>query len=235
MIGFPFFYLIFVSLIFELKSKGVISVALSPLFWLASIFWISTGVGLRKMRQWSWYTFGAAQVFITYLNALNLVSYSDSEFKGYAFMLTLAIQFAVYRVVQGEIRVPYLFPRLAWWESGIAGMHHLKVEIFHSRSPSGVSMTQLLDINNRGCFLKSPLDFESFEKVKIRLAGYGQEVDLPGLIVWNAKSTVTHPKGIGIKFYDLNRTRRRKVRVISKRFEREKAKNESNKLPTPSA
>jgi hypothetical protein len=235
MIGFPVFYLIFASLIFELKSKGIVAVALSPLFWFASLFWIFTGFGLQRMRQWSWYTFGAAQVFITYLNALNLVSYSESHFKGYAFILTLVIQFFVFRVVQGELRVPFLFPRIQWWESGIAGMHHLSVEISHSKSPSGVSTVQLLDISNKGCYLKSPLDFEPFERVKIKVIGYGQEVDVPGQIVWNAKSTVTHPKGIGVKFYDLNRKRRRQVKIISKRFEREKDKNEGSRLPFKSA
>jgi hypothetical protein len=218
-----------------LHSKGIISVVLSPLFYIASIFWIFTGFGLQTMKQWSWYTFNAAQVFITYLNALNLVSYSESHFKGYAFILTLLIQFFVFRVVQGEIRVPYLFPRLSWWESGIAGMHHLPAEIFHSKSPTGASLTQLLDITNRGCFLKSPIDYEPFERVRILLKGYGQEVNLPGEIVWNAKSTVTHPKGIGIRFYSLDRKRRRKVRIISKRFAREKAKNEVQGLPSQSA
>ena len=235
MLGFPVFYLIFAALIFELKSKGVLSVALSPLFYLASIFWIVTGIGLQSMKQWSWYTFGAAQVFITYVNALNLVNYSESEYKGYAFILTLVIQFFIYRVVQSELRVPFLFPRLRWWESGIAGMHRLDAEIYHSRSASGSSMTQLLDISAKGCFLKSPIDFEHFEKVLIRLHAYGQEVDVPGQIVWNAKSTVTHPKGIGIRFYDLNRTRRRKVKIIYRRFEREKEKNEAARLPSASA
>ena len=235
MLGFPVFYLIFVALIFELKSKGVLAVALSPLFYLASLFWIVTGVGLQRMKHWAWYTFAVAQFLIAYLNALNLVIYSESEYKGYAFVLTLTIQFLVYRAVEGELRVPFLFPRLRWWESGIAGMHHLSAEIYHSRSPSGSSLTQLLDISGKGCFLKSPIDFEPFEKIKVKVSGYGQEVDIPGQIVWNAKSTVTHPKGIGIRFYDLNRTRRRKVKIISKRFEREKEKNEVSKLPTPSA
>jgi Tfp pilus assembly protein PilZ len=234
MLGFPVFYLVYVALIFELKSKGVLSVALSPLFYITSILWFFTGIGLQRMKHWSWYTFAAAQLVLAYLNAFNLVTYSESEFKGYVFILSLGIQFMVYRVVEGELRVPFLFPRLRWWESGIAGMHHLSVEIHHSRSPSGSSITQLLDVSNKGCFLKSPIDFEPFEKIKIKLVGYGQEVDVPGQIVWTARSTVTHPKGIGIRFSNLNRKKRRKVKLISKRFEREKAKNEIG-IPTPSA
>ena len=222
MVGFPLFYLIFVSFIFDLSSKGIISVALSPLFYLASIFWIVTGVGLRQMKQWAWYTFGAAQFFSIYLNALNLVHYSDSNFKGSAFILTLLIQFFIYLAVDRELRVPFLFPKLKWWASGLAGMHHMQVEIFHSKSPTGISPGQMLDVSAKGCFIKSPLDFEPMEKIKMKLDGYGQAVEVPGIIVWNARSTVTHPKGIGIKFLDLDRKKRRKIRVISKRFLNEK-------------
>ncbi len=230
MIAFPVVYLVFATLIFELKSKGVVSIALSPLFYLSCIFWIVTGIGIRKMKQWSWYTFGAAQFFSTYLNALNLANYSESEFKGYAFAFTIIVQFYLYFVVEGEIRVPFLFPNLKWWESGIAGMHHIPVEVQHTRSATGSSTVQLLDMNMKGCFLKSPLDFQPFEKVTIRMNAYGQSVDIPGVIVWNAKSAVTHPKGIGVQFVDLNRNRKRKVKVISKRFTKEK---DSDNVSTP--
>lgn len=225
MVGFPLFYLIFASFIFDLSSKGILSVVLSPLFYLASFFWIVTGVGLRQMKQWAWYTFVAAQIFISYLNALNLVQYSESQYKGWAFVLTLLIQAFIYIAVSRELRVPFLFPKIRWWESGLAGMHHLPVEIFHSASATGVSPGQLLDMNPKGCFLKSPLDFEPFEKIKIRIVGHGHEVDVSGMIVWNAKSTVTHPKGIGIKFLELDRTKRRKIKVITKRFLLEKEKS----------
>ncbi len=231
MIGFPLFYLIFVSFIFELSSKGILAVALSPLFYLASFFWIISGVGIRQMRQWAWYTLGAAQLFITYLNALTLVHNSESDFKVYAFGLTLAIQYLAHIMVSQELRVPFLFPKLKWWESGIAGMHHMKVEIVHTTA-TGVSTGQLLDLSLKGCFIKSPIDFESMEKISLKLEGYGQDVEVPGIIVWNAKSTVTHPKGIGVKFLDLDRNKRRKVKVITKRFVLEKeSKDVTAKIP----
>lgn len=233
MVGFPPIYLVFAAFVFELNSKGILSVSLSPLFYIASIFWIMTGVGIRRMRHWSWYTFGAAQFFITYLNALNLINYSESAFKSWAFALTVLLQLYVYLVVAREIRVPFLFPRIKWWESGIAGMHHLPVEILHSRAADGVSVGQMLDINTKGCFIKSPIDYQSFEKVKLKLNGYGHQVDIAAVIVWNAKSNVTHPKGIGLQFIEKDRNRRRKIRIISKRFEQEREKaSEPLHLPT---
>lgn len=175
------------------------------------------------MHHWSWYTFGAAQFFAVYMNALNLVHYSDSQYKGSAFVLTLLIQFFIWIAVDRELRVPFLFPKLKWWESGFAGMHHLLVAI-QPESKSSLVQGQLLDISAKGCFIKCPVDFNPFEKVSVKIEGYGQEIDVPGEVVWNAKSTVTHPKGLGVKFLELDRKGRRKMKVISKRFIQEKEK-----------
>ena len=233
MVGFPFFYLIYTALLFELNSKGILSLSLSPLFYLASILWVASGIGLQQMKHWSWYTFVIAQVVVTYLNALALLNYSDSGAKTVAFSITLLIQSYMYFVVRGYMRVPYVFPKIKWWESGLAAMHHLPVELYHLGSPSGSSQGQLLDISQKGCFIKSPKEFEAFEKITMKLSGYGLDVDLPGVVVWNAKSTVTHPKGIGVQFSDLDRKRRRKVKIVSRRFLKDK--ETQNVIAIPSA
>jgi hypothetical protein len=232
MLVFPITYLVFASLIFELHSQGILSVVLSPLFYLASFFWIISGSGIRRIQKLAWYTFLAAQLFITYLNALNLVNYSHSDYKSYAFILTVLIQSYVYLVVYNELRVPYLFPRIKWWESGLAGMFHLPAEIMHVSSAIGVSNGQILDISGKGCFFKSPNDFQPFEKVKVLIEQYGHKVDVAGIVVWNAESTVTHPKGVGIRFQGLDRKRRRRLSVIARRFKKNKENNHvAKKLP----
>jgi hypothetical protein len=222
MVGFPIFYLLFAAFIFDLGSKGILSILLSPMFYLASVFWVITGFGLRELKHWGWYTFIGAQFFITYLNALNLVNYSDSSSKGMAFALTVLIQLYVFLTVANEVRVPYLFPRIKWWESGLAAMHHVPVEMFHVGSATGTSMGQLLDVNTRGCFIKCPADFGSLEKITIRVEAYGLSVDVPGRVMWNAVSAVTHPKGIGVQFYALDRSHKRKLRRIIRHFNQEK-------------
>ncbi len=222
MVAFPLAYLAFASLIFELNSKGILRVVLSPLFYLASFFWIMTGVGLKRLRKWSWYTFIGAQFFITYLNALNLLEHSESEFKTWAFGFTILIQSYVFLAIRREIRVPYLFPKINWWESGIAGMSNLPVEVTHLGNSKGTTPGQILDLSQKGCFIKTHLDFESFEKVSIHLQAFDQDLELPGIVMWNAKSTVTHPKGIGVRFGDLNRKSKRSLRVVAQKFLRMK-------------
>ena len=172
------------------------------------------------MKHWSWGTFLAALFFTTYLNALNLVNYSESQTKGLAFIATLLIEGYVYLSISRHLRVPYLFPKIKWWESGLAAMHHLPIEVFHVSSPTGTSMGQILDLSPKGCFLKSPYEFEPFEKVKIRIETANQHIDIPGVVVWQSRSTVTHPKGIGIQFGELDRKKRGRLRVLARRFEK---------------
>ena len=223
MLSFPFSYLFFAALIFKLKSAGVLSLVLSPLFYLTSFAWIFTGIGIRKMQQWAWYVFILAMLFNTYLNALNLISYSHSNSKLFAFVLTMLIEAYVYMVVRKEMQVPYLFPKIRWWESGLAGMNHLLVEMMHLSSTTGVSTGHVLDISMRGCFIKTPLEFEAFEKITVRIDAFGHKLDLSGVVVWNADSTVTHPKGVGVKFLKMDRNRKRKLKIITLRFSKMEA------------
>jgi Tfp pilus assembly protein PilZ len=51
---------------------------------------------------------------------------------------------------------------------------------------------------------------------------------LSGKVVWNAKSTVTHPKGIGVQFGEIQRPLRRKVRVLIKYFNQQKDNSNGN-------
>jgi len=230
MVGFPLLHPLLSALVFELPMKGVVSIVLSPLYYLASLFWVISGLGLRAFHHWAWYTFVTAQVMAAYFNALILVNFSNSEFKGFAFILVMMIQYLVLKIVAREIRVPYLFPRIKWWESGIAGIHHLTVELTPTQSGVPASKGQLLDLSFRGCFIKSPHDFQIHDPIQVKILAYGQDVVLSGKVVWNARSTVTHPKGIGIQFGDFDRSLRRKVRVMIKYYHQEKDASHGNAI-----
>lgn len=230
MIPFPVVYLVFAAFIFELDSKGILSLVLSPLFYLSSFFWIITGVGLKSLKKWSWYSLLCAEFFITYLNALNLIQYSNSQYKVWSFVFSMLIQAYVLAAVSKELRVPYLFPKIRWWESGIAGMPHLLVTIDHLSNIQGSTTAQILDLNTKGCFIKSHHDYQTLEKLTLNLDAFGYQVSVSGVVTWNAKSTVTHPKGIGVRFGDIDRKKRRTLRLIAQKFLREKDPKHAQKI-----
>jgi Tfp pilus assembly protein PilZ len=222
MMGFPILHPLLSALVFQLSVKGVVSIVLSPLYYLASLFWVMSGIGLRSFHHWAWYTFIVAQILAAYFNALILVNQSDSQFKGFSFILVMAIQYGLLHLVSREVRVPYFFPRINWWESGIAGIHHLSVDLTPTQSGVPASKGQLLDLSARGCFIKSPLDFRLHDPIQVRIIAYGQDLVLSGKVVWIAKSTVTHPKGIGVQFSEIQRPLKRRVRLLTRYFNKQK-------------
>ena len=227
MVGFPLLYPLAASLVFALPLKGFGAIMISPLFYLATVLWIASGLGLRAFRHWSWYTFLSAQGLAAYFNALILVNYSESDFKGFAFLMVLGLQFVVVRLVALEIRVPYLFPRIQWWKSESEGVPGIAVE-FKVRNAAGTESShkgEILDLSSRGAFVKIRQDFSLEDRVSVRVRAYGEEVELGGRIVWNAWSTVTHPQGIGIRFDELERPERRRIRKIAKTFALEKERS----------
>jgi Tfp pilus assembly protein PilZ len=220
MVGFPLVYPLIAAFAFNLPSKGVVSIVISPLFYVVSVFWVASGLGIQSLRHWAWYTFVMAQVLSAYLGAFILANYSESQFKVAVFVSGLLIQYLMQQTVSREMRVPYLFPKIRWWESGIAGIHHLPVE-FTTRS-GAVFRGQLLDISTKGCFVKSPFDFSPGEEILMKVEAYGHALDLAGWISWSAKSAVTHPKGIGIRFAEGERVHRKRLRNFVKSFNLEK-------------
>jgi Tfp pilus assembly protein PilZ len=220
MVAFPLLYPLIAAFVFELPSKGVVSIVISPLFYVVSVFWVASGLGIQGLKHWAWYTFGVAQVLSAYLGAFILANYSESQLKVAVFVLGLLIQYVMQQIVSREMRVPYLFPKIRWWESGIAGIHHLPIEF---TTKAGVQHRgQLLDISPRGCFVKSPLDFNLGEEVLLRVEAEGRLLELAGFIAWNAKSTVTHPKGIGVRFTEGERVHRKRLKSFVKSFNLEK-------------
>ncbi len=178
-----------------------------------------TGLRLRSLKKSSWYLFLGANLSTTYVNALNLVHYSNSNLKVHAFVLTLLIQFYVFLVVQRDVRVPYLFPRLKWWESGVAGMSQITTR-FRSGTDSEEFDGLILDLNAKGCFLKTPKEMKLGEVALMSFQAFGHELMVPARVVWQARSTVTHPRGLGLEFYKLNKQTQRKLKIVSKRFEK---------------
>ena len=227
MVGFPILYPFASALVFELPLKGVGAIAISPLFYLATFLWIASGIGLRSFRHWSWYTFLLAQGLAAYFNALILVNYSQSDFKGYTFLMVLGLQFIIVRLVAREVRVPYLFPRIEWWKSESEGIPSLEVEFAVDGGVANATRLKgaILDLSGRGCFVKTQSEFSLGDAVRVWIRAYGNEMELEGKIVWNAWSTVTHPKGIGIRFFDLERAERRTLRSIVKGFTLEKERS----------
>jgi Tfp pilus assembly protein PilZ/uncharacterized membrane protein (DUF2068 family) len=214
--AFPIAYLLVSALVFDIPAGQCMSILLNPSFYLLSLIAVISGYGLWEAKRWAWYLFLFANVFIGYANAIIAVHFSESHHTALAFILmTVGLIGVLFRVGR-EMYVPYFLPRIRWWESN--PRYKLSIPTLIRRNDLDLISGEILDISMGGCFVKLKGDVPEHDNIRIRFMLFGAEIEVPGTVVWCTQSTVTHPKGIGIKFAPLPRHERRILRVMTRKL-----------------
>ncbi len=217
-LAFPLFYLVAAATLFDMPGKSCMSVLLSPWYWAVSALAIISGYGLWEMRRWAWYLFAFANFLILYLSAIVVTDYGESHHKVLAFALAaVAILASLYRVSR-EVRVPYFFPKIRWWESNPRYKLSVPVKV-ETRSGEPVS-GEILDLSMVGCFVKLRTEVAPDAAVALVFTAFGQPLRCEGVVVWQTQSTVTHPRGIGVKFAPMERAQKRPLRLVAQKLRR---------------
>lgn len=221
-VAFPFLFCVYILFIFDVPAVKLAQILLSPLFYFVALWVVLTGYGLWEMLRWTWYVLLPSQILIAYESAVIVANYSESQTKVLSLAMTLALLVFITFRIKAELRVPYFHPRIPWWEMYPGTRMHIAVEVLRiTKAQSPVVPGWILDLSHMGAFIKSPQEFLQDEKLKIRFTIHDHQIEAPGVIVWRAPSSVTHPKGIGIKFFSLDKTNRRKLRVVLSRMKKE--------------
>jgi len=216
--AFPAIYLIFVALLFDIPLKACVGLLLSPSYWLLSLMAIASGWGLWEMKRWSWYVFLVANAFVIYGNAYLVSSAGETNHKVLAFLLSVAcILGLIYRVAR-EVRVPYFLPKIRWWESNPRYKTVAPVRLKRTGNAVQECEGEILDISMGGCFVKLRSELHMDEPVSVTFDLFGLTIETLGIVVWRTQSTVTHPKGIGIKFSGFPRNQKRLMRAVCGRL-----------------
>lgn len=214
--AYPLTYLLHAAILFDIPAAGCVRILLNLFYYVVSIVAMTAGYGLWEMRRWSWYAFIFATVLTIYQNALVVQDYGESNQKALAFVASCLIVLGMTYRVAREVRVPYFFPKIRWWESN--PRYRLTVPARIRREDGSVIDGQILDLSIAGCFVKLRSDLRIDERVDLDFTVYSQRVEAPGAVVWQGLSAVTHPKGIGVKFSLLPKLQRRALRVIVRRI-----------------
>jgi hypothetical protein len=205
-------YLVLAAICFDISFEACGQILLSPSYYLLAGFAIITGYGLQEMQRWSWYCFMVLQCMIGYQNAWVVHHYAESHHRFFIFIFSFLSQtILVFRVNQ-EMRVPYLFPKIRWWESN--PRYRTVIPVIVTKKNGLVLDAEILDLSVLGCFIKIRDDFHQDESIRLQFDAYGYSFACEGKVLWCAQSTVTHPKGIGIKFFFLSRPQKRILRCI---------------------
>jgi hypothetical protein len=216
--AFPMAYILFCAMLFDIPARACVMVLLSPWYYILSAIAVAAGYGFWEMKRWAWYLFIIANLLITYQNAVMVNEHGETYHKALTFIFSVAIIALITYRVSREIRVPYFFPKIRWWESD--PRYRLSVPVKLDRAETGDLTGDILDLSMGGCFVKLRSDLHQDEKVALSFTIFQLELKLEGIVVWRTQSTVTHPKGVGIKFIDLDRDQRRALRVITRRLKR---------------
>ena len=210
---FPISYLIVAAILFDIPAPLCVRLLLSPIYYLIGALAMVSGYALWEMKRWGWYIFVTANLFITYGNALLASDYSSSHHQVLAFIASVFVLLLIGYKVGREIRVPYFFPKIRWWESNprykLSAPVKLKVRTLGQEMEGDI-----LDLSLGGCFIKLRSDIPLHENLDLQFSVFQQGVECTGTIVWRTQSTVTHPKGVGVKFHALTRVNRGQLRQV---------------------
>lgn len=196
-LGFPFVYALFLLTLLDVPFSRVTNTFFTPSFWLLSALAITTGYGFHEMKRWSWNLFLVSSFLICYSNALVLSRYSASQNKVVVFIVSALLQILLVYLVGKEVRVPYFLPKIRWWESNPRYKTTIAVQ-FHREA--GDFSGEIMDLSAGGCFIKSRSEVNQDEHIVVRFELFGEKLEVGGTVVWRSKSSVTHPKGVGVKF-----------------------------------
>ena len=216
--GFPLTYLLVAAVLFDIPASECMRVLLSPMYYFVALWVIAAGYGLWEMRRWGWYIFLVAEVAIIYENAYLVSNHSESHHKIVAFALSVVFVGFIFIRAKREIRVPYFFPRIPWWESNPRYKIALPVKL--SRGDGALMEGEILDLSMGGCFIKLRTDFEMNEVIAVKFSVFGRAVECEGNVVWRTQTSVTHPKGVGVKFRPFKGENRKFLRQVTLRLQK---------------
>ena len=226
-LGFPIVYVILAALLFDVPANHCVRILLSPLYYVVTFTAVAAGFGLWEMKRWAWYVFNVANALIIYESAIIVNEHGETHHKVMAFIFSIILVLSgIYRVGR-EIRVPYFFPKIRWWESNPRYKLSVPVAI-HRKAPLGPSPSaaqpelagDILDLSMGGCFIKLRGEFSENELIELTFKAFRIPIHCEGNIVWKTQSTVTHPRGIGIKFAVLSRPERRNLRLVTRKLKK---------------
>ena len=215
-LALPVIYPIWLSLWYDIPGSRVIPLFLSLGYWFVLVICVLSGFGVWEMKRWAWYVFLSSNLFLVYDNAFVVATYGDPKTSGLRFLAGVALVFAMVVRVGRELRVPYFLPDIRWWESDPARklLIPVKVEVKDDKIQEG----EIMDLSLEGCFVKCHHDFTDDVEVTLKFSLFSYEIECSGNVVWRALSTVTHPKGIGVKFGPIAKTQKRRLRIATRKL-----------------
>lgn len=200
--SFPLTYILFLATFYNLQISRMVWMIFTAPYIVHSVLALWTGWALFRLRPYAWHLF-VVHTFLAITEQFYVaIVYSERNSKAIPVALSVMSFIGILAFLKKELRVPYFNPRIAWWESDPRYKISVPVNITNS---DHLYQGEIMDISASGCFIKSkaPLKIEQMVNLKFKL--FDHEFHCPGRIVWRTEMGVTHPKGVGVKFSEIDR------------------------------
>lgn len=217
--SFPVSFIAIAAVLFDVPTRSCLSILLSPSYLILSLLAIIVGYGFWEMKRWAWYFFVLTNVLVAYLCAVVVNDYGETHHQIFTFAFALIMLVGLTYRVSSEIRVPYFFPKIRWWESDPRYRLSVPVKLYRAGAVESLG-ADILDLSMGGCFLKLRNEMSQDEKIRVEFTVFQIPVTCEGTVVWRTQSTVTHPKGVGVKFLEMEKNQRRSLKLIHQRLKR---------------
>ena len=220
--SFPITYVLTLGAFYNLPFPKMAAILFSVVYIAHSAFAIGTGFALYNMKPYAWHFFVFHSTLLLIEQFYVAISMAENYHVEIPLTLAcLAIGSSIF-LLKLELRVPYFNPKIAWWESD----PRYKISVpAQMTSADHFYQGEIMDISAGGCFIKLKENLKTEQLIQVKFSLFDQKFDCSGKIVWRTDSGVTHPKGVGVKFYALEKTHQialretvKKLKSLSKKY-----------------
>ena len=201
------------AFLFEIPARRCLGLVFSPFYILLSVLSVITAIAMREVKYWAWHLFLGLNLLLVYEN-LMLMQYGESINWAPAYLFSVFLLFLLSYRISRELRVPWVLPRIRWWESDPRHKLQLPAQILRTKEESEPIRCDILDLDSGGCFARTRAHFDSDERVQVRFHAFGLDISVSGFIVLKADTAVTHPAGVGIKFAPPSKGMRKRLKSV---------------------
>lgn len=195
----------------------------NPVVMVTLLLWataIPLAIGLYQVKGWSWYLFmvhSVATFVVGFIKFKYEIQLDSSLAASYFFRFGIESSTIVNTLflipagifLHSEIRTPYFNPHLQWWQQKTRYKHEENVQI-------NGSQYKTYDISETGAFIVCPEipHFKEGQELRVMINLDNFHLKCHAEAIWENDGTNHYPMGYGIKFLDLRRLDRSKIRYF---------------------
>ncbi len=220
--SFPLGYILVLGMLYNLPLAKMVSIFFSFYYIAHSALAVFTGFALYHMRPYAWHFYVFHSIVMIGAQFVIAYRYGENNVVEIPLVLVNFTALVILFLLKLELRVPYFSPKIAWWESD--PRYKISVPVAMTCSDHFYS-GDIMDISASGCFIKTKDPLKVDQTIQIKFSLFDHKFECGGKVVWRTESGVTHPKGVGVRFANIDKQTQmdlretvKKLKNLSRRF-----------------